>query len=222
MRKLLTALTLICSFSLLTIGSAAFAAEPLPADIVQLQHDWAKANYHTPEKEQEKAFEALAERAHQVTEQHAQSGQNAPEAMIWEAIILSGYANAKGGLGALKQAEKARDLLLAVEKANPQALQGSAYTTLGSLHYKVPGWPLGFGDKKKARAYLEKALQINPDGIDPNYFYADFLSERGEYEKALQYYEKALAAPVRPGREDADAGRRQEIEAGKSRIVDKR
>lgn len=214
MRKLLTVLTLICSFSLLTMGSAAFAADSLPADIVQLQHDWAKANYHTPEKAQEEAFKTLAERAHQVSERHVQSGQNAPEAMIWEAIILSGYAKAKGGLGALKQAEKARDLLLAAEKINPQALQGSAYTTLGSLHYKVPGWPLGFGDKQKARAYLEKALEINPDGIDPNYFYADFLSERGEYEKALQYYEKALAAPARPGREDADAGRRKEIEAG--------
>lgn len=214
MRKLLTVLTLICSFSLLTMGSAAFAADSLPADIVQLQHDWAKANYHTPEKAQEEAFKTLAERAHQVSERHVQSGQNAPEAIIWEAIILSGYAKAKGGLGALKQAEKARDLLLAAEKINPQALQGSAYTTLGSLHYKVPGWPLGFGDKQKARAYLEKALEINPDGIDPNYFYADFLSERGEYEKALQYYEKALAAPARPGREDADAGRRKEIEAG--------
>ncbi|MDP2247983.1 MAG: tetratricopeptide repeat protein, partial [Nitrosomonadales bacterium] len=121
---------------------------------------------------------------------------------------------AKGGLGALKQAEKARDLLLLAEKINPQALQGSAYTTLGSLHYKVPGWPIGFGDKKKARTYLEKALQINPDGIDPNYFYADFLSEQGDYNKALQYYEKALAATPRPGREDADAGRRQEIESG--------
>lgn len=222
MRKLFTALTLICSFSLLTMGPAAFAAEPLPADIVQLQHDWAKANYHTPEKAQEEAFKTLAERARQVSERHVQSSQNAPEAMIWEAIILSGYAKTKGGLGALKQAEKARDLLLAAEKINPQALQGSAYTTLGSLHYKVPGWPLGFGDKQKARAYLEKALEINPDGIDPNYFYADFLSERGEYEKALQYYEKALAAPARPGREDADAGRRKEIEAGIGRVRDQR
>ncbi len=218
MKKLFTALTLICSFSLLTISTTAFGAEPLPADIVQLQHDWANANYHTPEKEQEEAFKALAERAHQVTGQHAQSGQNAPEAMIWEAIILSGYAKAKGGIGALKQAEKARDLLLAAEKINPQALQGSAYTTLGSLHYKVPGWPLGFGDKKKARAYLEKALEINPDGIDPNYFYADFLSERGEYEKALQFYEKALAAAARPGREDADTGRRKEIQEGMEKV----
>ncbi|MDZ4099653.1 MAG: hypothetical protein U1E13_13295 [Methylophilaceae bacterium] len=210
MRKLLTGLLIFSSLSLVTLTTGAHAEDKLDADIVQLQHDWAKANYHTSKDAQEAAFKELAERASQVTSTHA----DAPEALIWEAIILSGYAKAKGGLGALKQAEKARDLLLRAEKINPQALQGSAYTTLGSLHYKVPGWPIGFGDKKKARAYLEKALQINPEGIDPNYFYADFLNELGEHAKAIEYFEKALAAQPRPGREDADAGRRNEIEAG--------
>jgi tetratricopeptide (TPR) repeat protein len=169
-----------------------------------------QVNYHTAADTQEAAFKALAEQAHQVT---ANSPTQA-EAMIWEAIVLSGYAKAKGGLGALKYAEQARDLLLASEKLNPQAMHGSAYTTLGSLHYKVPGWPIGFGDKKKARAYLEKALQINPSGIDPNYFYADFLLAQGDKAAAIEYFNKALAAPARPGREDADAGRRAEIEAG--------
>jgi tetratricopeptide (TPR) repeat protein len=111
-------------------------------------------------------------------------------------------------------AEQARDLLLAAEKINPLALDGSAYTTLGSLYYKVPRWPLGFGDKKKARTYLEKSLQINPNGIDPNYFYADFLLEQGEYAKAVEYFRKALNAAPRPGREDADEGRRTDIRAG--------
>jgi tetratricopeptide (TPR) repeat protein len=210
MKKLISAICLLGSLSFTAFAGSSQLEEPLASDIAQLQHDWAKVNYHTVKSTQESAFETLAERAHRLSEQHA----NAPEALIWEAIILSGYAKAKGGLGALKEAKKARDLLLQSEKINPKALQGSAYTTLGSLHYKVPGWPVGFGDKKKARAYLEKALQINPDGIDPNYFYADFLSEQGEHEKALQYFEKALAAPPRPGREDADAGRRQEIETG--------
>lgn len=186
------------------------ADEKLDASIASLQHEWAKANYNTPKDAQEAAFRSLSEQAHQLTEKHA----NAPEALIWEGIANAGYAKAKGGLGALKIAEKARDLLLAAEKANPNALQGSAYTSLGSLYYKVPSWPIGFGDKKKARTYLEKALQINPDGIDPNFFYADFLSERGEYKKAIEFYEKALLAPARIGREDADAGRKAEVEAG--------
>lgn len=186
------------------------ADEKLDASIATLQHEWAKANYSTDKDKQEEAFKNLTVQAHQVTEKHA----NAAEALIWEGIANAGYAKAKGGLGALKVAEKARDLLLAAEKANPNALQGSAYTSLGSLYYKVPSWPIGFGDKKKAKAYLEKALQINPDGIDPNFFYADFLSERGEYKQAIEFYEKALLAPARAGREDADAGRRAEIEAG--------
>lgn len=197
---------------LLAMGMAqpAWADDKLEADIATLQHDWAKANYNTQKDKQEAVFQTLTEQAHQLSEKH----HNAPEALIWEAIANAGYAKAKGGLGALKYAEKARDLLLAAEKVNPDALQGSAYTSLGSLFYKVPGWPIGFGDKKKAKAYLEKALKINPTGIDPNFFYADFLSAQGEHGQAVEYYKKALEAPARPNREDADAGRRAEAEEG--------
>jgi len=198
--------------SFITLSSPVFAEERLDGEIARIQHDWAKANYLTPKDAQESAFKSLTEEAHQVTA----SNPNAPEALIWEGITFSGYAKAKGGIGALKLAEKARDLLLTAEKINPQALQGSAYTSLGSLYYKVPGWPIGFGDKKKARTYLEKALAANPTGIDPNYFYADFLSEQGDYVKAVEYYKKALAAPARQGREDADIGRKKEAEEGLS------
>lgn len=215
MKDLLAILTMTLAFSALSpVALADEKASPaLDPAILQLQHDWARVNYQVGKDSQEAAFKALADQAHQVTA----ASVNQAEAMIWEAIVLSGYAKAKGGLGALKFAEKARDLLLAAEKLNPQALQGSAYTTLGSLHYKVPGWPIGFGDKKKARAYLEKALQLNPTGIDPNYFYADFLLEQGDKAMAIEYFNKALAAPSRPGREDADAGRRSDIEAGLKR-----
>jgi tetratricopeptide (TPR) repeat protein len=196
----------------------AFADDALDPSIVQLQHDWAKANYHTAKDQQEAAFKALTEKAHQITA----SSPDRVEAMIWEAITLSGYAKAKGGLGALKFAEQSRDLLLASIKINPQALQGSAHTSLGSLYYKVPGWPIGFGDHKKAREHLEKALQINPNGIDPNYFYADFLLEEDETAKAIEYFNKALNAPPRPGREDADEGRRADIAEGLKKAEKKR
>ena len=65
---------------------------------------------------------------------------------------------------------------------------------------------------------LKKALQINPDGIDPNYFYGDFLYRQGRTDEALQALEKALQAPARPARTDADAGRRHEIQALIARI----
>jgi tetratricopeptide (TPR) repeat protein len=198
-------------FGLMLGMNVAFAeTNKIDASVEMLQHEWAKANYQTPESEQERVFENLSKRAHQLSVDNP----GRAELLIWEGIINSTYARAKGGLGALGLAESARDLLLAAEKINPNALHGSIYTSLGSLYYKVPGWPIGFGDKKKARTYLEKALKMNPEGIDPNYFYADFLLNRSEYAKAEEYFKKAMAAPARPGREDADAGRRKDIQRG--------
>lgn len=202
--------TWMSMLALLLMSGSVFADEKLDASLNKLQHEWAKANYQLPKAQQEGALQALSGEAHQVT----LANPNAPEAMIWEAIILSTYAKAKGGLGALKLVEQARDLLLAAEKIDANAMNGSVYTSLGSLYYKVPGWPIGFGDKKKAKQYLEKGLQANPNGIDPNYFYADYLMEQKDYAQAMEFFKKALAAPPRPGREDADAGRRQEAEEG--------
>lgn len=204
MRKLLAVLFT----SLLAAG--AFAAQtPLPEGVADIAHRWARINYQTPAKEQEQAFKALAEDAGKL----ATANPGRPEPMVWRAIVLAGYARANGGLGALSAVREARDLLLAAEKIDPDTLNGSVYTSLGSLYAKVPGWPLGFGDKAKARGYLEIALQKNPDGIDPNFFYADLLAAQGEYAKAEEHLQRALAAPPRPGREDADAGRRREAEA---------
>ncbi|MDE2311421.1 MAG: hypothetical protein KGL01_11445 [Betaproteobacteria bacterium] len=199
-----------CLIALLFAANTAFAeTAPLDASIVKLQHDWAKANYQTPEKDRETALKKLSEEAHQVTV--ANPGR--PEPLIWEGIINSTLAKYQGIFSAGGTAKAARDLLLAAEKIDANALDGSALTSLGSLYYKVPR--IGsFGDHGKAREYLERALKVNPNGIDQNYFYADFLLERGEYAKSLEYFKKALNAPPRPGREDADAGRKADIQEG--------
>ena len=183
------------------------AADAVMDAVTDLQHGWARAYYQVPEKQKEAVFKELASKSHGITV--ANPGRVEP--MIWEAIILSSYAKFSGGLTALNKAKAARDLLLAAEKENPDALDGSIYTSLGSLYYKVPGWPIGFGDKKRAREYLARAVRLHPESIDANYFYGDFLIEQGEHAKAVEYLEKALAAPVRVGREDADQGRRAEV-----------
>ena len=178
------------------------------SDVAALQSDWAKINYQSSPKDQAQQFEALAARAQTVTARYPDNA----EPLIWEGIILSTWAGAKGGLGALSLAKQSRNRLEKALAIDPQALSGSAYTSLGTLYFKVPGWPLGFGDTDKAEELLNKALEINPDGIDPNFFYGEFLYEEDRYQESVATLEHALQAPPRPARPVADTGRTAEIE----------
>ena len=184
------------------------AQADMSAGLSKIQGAWAIANYQTPESGQEQAFETLVAEARKLAEAYPDSA----EPKIWLAIVLSTDAGVTGGLGALGKVKEARQQLEAAERINADALNGSIYTSLGSLYYQVPGWPIGFGDDEKAQQYLKKALAINPDGIDPNYFYGDFMLEEGDYPQAVKYLEKAAAAAPRPGRELADKGRKAEVE----------
>lgn len=192
-------------------------AETGVSSVADLQHEWEITNYELSGKAQVEAFSALIERADQAVTAHPESA----ELLIWNGIIKSSYAGAKGGLGALKMAKAAKKSLEKALELDPQALDGSAYASLGTLYYKVPGWPLGFGNDKKAVQLLEKALEINPDGIDSNYFYGDLLLEKKDYKKAEEYLLKAKHANPRPGRELADIGRQQEIQLALTLVRDK-
>ena len=192
-------------FASTSIGAS--AATPTFDDaIAGVAHGWAKVSYQTPEAEKDAAFSAVIATSQQVV----QSFPGKAEPLIWEAIVLASAASVEGGLSALHKAKQARDLLLSAEAIDPTAMDGSIYSSLGSLYAKVPGWPIGFGDKKQAQKYLEKAIAIDPNGIDSNYFYADFLADQGEYARSAEFLKHAITASPRPGREDADAGRRKQ------------
>ena len=179
----------------------------LNSDVMHLQERWAEVNYQLESNLQEDAFEQLSAEAMMVTSQYP----DAAEAWIWSGIIKSTYAGAKGGLGALSLVKDAKADLEKALELDPQALEGSAYTSLGTLYYSVPGWPIGFGDDDYAEELLLMALDLNPDGIDPNYFYGSFLAGERRYDEARQYLMKAQQAPARPGRALADASRQDEI-----------
>ena len=191
------------------LGKPAYAG-PVEDGVAHLQKKWAVINYKTPKKdEQLDKMAALALEADKLTA----ANPNRAEPLIWSAIVKSTEAGIKGGMGALGLAKQARRELQQAIEIDGKALDGSAYTSLGSLYYQVPGGLIGFGSKKKARANLQQALAINPDGIDANYFYGDFLMHRKKYNEAITAFEHALAAPARPNRPIADEGRRMEIEA---------
>lgn len=207
------------ALALLMAASLPWAAQAgVPEDVAKLQQQWEQIRYKTPAGAQEPQLERLLAEARSTAAQHPGSA----DLLIWQAIIESTYAGAKGGLGALSNAKGARQTLEQALAIDPEALAGSAYTSLGSLYYQVPGWPIGFGDDKKALEYLKKGLAVNPDGIDPNYFYGDYLFRKGDYAEAARALNKALQAPPRPGRKVADEGRRAEIQTLLDKIAAKR
>ncbi len=196
-------------------SSAAFAIDP---EVVRLQQEWAEIKYKQPKEAHEQKFAALTKSA----EEAVAKTPNDPELLAWYGIIEGSYAGARGGLGALSLVKNAKKTFEKAIEINAQALDGSALTSLGSLYYQVPGWPIGFGDDKKALEFLKKGLAANPDGIDSNFFYGDFLYRSGDYAGAEQALRKALKAPPRPGRAVADEGRKGEIHELLRKISEKR
>jgi len=175
------------------------------ADTVQLavQHiesEWAHIHYRVAKEQQNTAFQALLSEINRLKIQHPDQA----EFIIQEAIITATNAENINAFSALSAIYTARDLLLHAIELNPNALEGAAFVTLGSLYYLVPGWPIAYGNNAKAQTLLEKALLINPNTIDANFFYGDFLASQGRQQKALVYFQRALAIPVRTTQVFAD------------------
>ena len=196
------------------VPRAGARADDMARALAALRHDWVKVYYRMPEGQQIAAFPALTARADSIVALYP----DAAEPLIVKAVILATYAEVNGGLDALSRVEAARDAALQAAKIDDKEDDAGAYTALGVLYYKVPGWPIGFGNNRKAKAYLDQALAIAPAAIDANYFMGDFLLEQGDKRQARAFLEKARAAPVRPGREDEDAGRREKIAADLAKL----
>ncbi|KAA8980369.1 hypothetical protein [Halospina sp. K52047b] len=199
----------VCFAVLMALLTLPASAASMSDQLLDIQHRWAAIQYGLDENKRADAFEGLAAETDSLVEGYPDRA----EPLVWRGIVLSTWAGASGGFSALGLVSDAREVLEKALEIDPKALEGSAHTSLGSLYYQVPGWPLSFGDDELAREHLREALSINPNGIDPNYFFGDFLVEQGKEKRARTYLERALDAPDRPTRPLADKGRRQEIRA---------
>jgi tetratricopeptide (TPR) repeat protein len=188
-------------------GLAGLSSSAQTPEVREIQFEWARL-YYMDEflNVNYRELEALVEKANQVAAEHPRNA----EALVWDAIVMSTMAEKKGGLGALSLVKKARLKLEEAEAIDATVLGGSVYASLGTLYSKVPGWPFGFGSDEKAEEYFKKALAINPQGLDINYFFAEYLADNGDQQLALVYVYKALQAPRMAERPVADKGRREQ------------
>jgi tetratricopeptide (TPR) repeat protein len=196
-------------FACFTAGSAlASNNKAMNADIHKIELRWEQIKFKEDGSPDQFAhIDALAKFAADLVRKYP--GQVEP--LIWHGIVTSEEAGMAGALKALGYAKEARAILEEAYKRDPAALDAGAPTSLGVLYYRVPGWPLGFGSNKKARALLVQAVSLAPNGMDANYFYADFLMTQHEYAAAYKVLKHALALPVQKDRPLWDKNRRAVI-----------
>jgi tetratricopeptide (TPR) repeat protein len=183
-------------------------AEPRVEEAIQaLQDAWAEVFYRLPEDQQAERHEALLMRSKALKEEYPKRA----EPLILEAIILCTYAAAEWGISSLTRVREARELLVKSIDLDPKAMEASAFITLGNLYYRLPGWPISYGDDDLARQYLEAAVKLYPDALDANYFLGDFWLHEGDYDKALAYLEKAGKAPIRASQRLSDSKIKEQL-----------
>ena len=157
-----------------------------------LHNRWGIVNYTLSGDQQEQAFKALDQQSIAFNNDFSDKA----ETWVWRGIVQSSFAGSKGGFGALSLVKAAKKSLEKALTLDDKALLGSAYTSLGTLYHKVPGWPISFGDDDDAIKYLKKALSIDPNGIDPNYFYGELLYDKKQYKKAMKHLMIAKHSPI--------------------------
>lgn len=195
--------------AVLAVATPAAASATMTDEVKALNDGWAHITYEVQgSSTQTKALDKLAKEAATVVAHYPGKA----EPLVWQGIVTSEQANRANIFHKLGLATKARDILARAYAIDPKAANGGAAMSLGVLYYKVPGSPLGFGDKDKAKKLLKEALAIDPNGLDSNYFYGDYLLDQGDKAGARSYLQKALRAPHDPSRPAWDAGRRREVQ----------
>ncbi|KPL68463.1 hypothetical protein SZ64_10295 [Erythrobacter sp. SG61-1L] len=192
----------------LAMPGAAFAG--MTEDVKAVNDNWAHITYEMRgSSTQTKALDKLAKDAASLVARYPGKA----EPLLWQGIVTSEQANRANIFHKLRLAKKAQDILAKAYAIDPKAAHGGAAMSLGVLYYKVPGSPIGFGDKDRARQLLKEALALDPNGLDANYFYGDYLLDQGDKAGARSYLQKALKASHDAARPAWDAGRRREVQA---------
>lgn len=209
MTKLKTTMKVVlCMLGFAAVLGDAAEVRTFDDELASIRHEFDVASFSGLKKSDRKhAFAELVDHAAAFSESYP----DRVEAVGWNGVILSAYAGEVSALGAMKVAKSALAALEEAEAMDPAALDGGIYASLGALYSKVPGGMMGFGDDDIAADYFQRALDVNVDNIDSNYFYGEFLIDQSEYEQALTVLNHALAAPEVTERPLFDAGRREAI-----------
>ena len=212
--------TVYLAFSVLLISVTTSADEDtnLPNTVQELRTELDVINFNM--KEKEARVKLLKSRLPHV-ENLADSNKKDAGYQLMAGFYNIQYAGSTGGIGALKYAKKARKYLEKSAELDPSLYGSAAHAVLGTVYAKVPGWPIGFGDKKKSNKNYQAALKLSPDALNSNFSYAQHLFGEKKYQESKTYFEKAKAAPAREGRAIANAKLPESLEKFEKALEEK-
>ncbi len=207
-------LTLLLFSAAITVCSAGETIDTTCQSASELENNWAKIRYQVPVNQRLSAFETLL-----ISLNHAPLAcLKTAEYQIVEAMIKGAMIKQQSSLIAIKKINQIKRLLDKATRNKPSAMNGQGWTLLGLLYDKAPGWPFSIGDDDKAKNAYLKGLEYNPDGIDANFYYGDFLRRKGLKQQAREYLLKASQATQQIGREIAHQGRISDVQRALAKL----
>ena len=217
---------------LVIVGNPAFATSITPMSsssvssdtelsiaVLSVSREWAHIKYQVQGRARQfRDFRALEHQSAALAKRYPFNARP----LLWQGIVASEEAARASLFERLGYAKRARLLLERALAINPNAAHGGVWLSLGVLYARVPGFPFAFGSDSKARADLHRALELDPNGLDANYFYGDYLFSQGHYSRATVVLEHGLHAPQDAQRPIWDTARRHQIRQLLSRIAQKK
>jgi predicted Zn-dependent protease len=185
-----------------------FAAYAAPYQQIQEEWDLIKFKHeNAPKAVRISEIEKLDKKTDKLLKKYSSSAELWALSGIIKTTKADLYRNWKSF--ALLQDAKARfEKSIQIDK---KAMNAAANSSLAALYYKTPMWPLGFKDYNKAEKLLKDSLTMYPKDVEANYFYADYLIQIGQKEKAKPYFKYAVDYPIRKNRYEADLVRKVKL-----------
>jgi len=115
-------------------------------------------------------------------------------ANFWYAAAIGKQGLDVGITRSLNNAKPMKEKLDAAIQVDGKYEHGGPYRALGRLYYKLPGWPISFGDNDKAFEQLKKAYEVDPDFAWNKIYYAEILIKKGDKDKARKLLDEVFSA----------------------------
>lgn len=138
----------------------------------------------------------LFENAIETADQALALNANDVRGLFWKAAAMGKVAEDSGIINALRMLRPMESMLLKVIELDEHYENAGAHRALGRMYHQLPGFPISFGNNRKALMHLKRAHELFPRDVITRAFYAELLYDSGKKVEARKHAEFVLATPV--------------------------